>query len=303
MEQKISRIGFKIAYDDEQPSSVAEQKTNVIKTFNVLVEIDGEVMCESDFGATAPVVASKFSEVEFDLYTCSCGIAGCAGYFDDIYQTRSDSHVTWKLRGKTSEQFKTETLVFDRNQFDEAFETLRKDIFDLETQGYHFVCVLDSFYDGESESHQREPGVLKDYYEHALKWFREEAFQRSVVKATQPELFEKAFFYSYKDEKSSYEVPFADLVKYFICNWSRDPLGTKKRKAAAEDALQESCNALAHAIQTGDNSKLEALVLRTNRGRNAKVSDVFSMTKYWESKEKVDWTQVRFIEAENTKWG
>lgn len=58
--------------------------------------IDGVPFTVGSFDA-ATVIALGLREYEFDLFTCSCGVAGCAGFNDPVHLTLTDTLVRWHI--------------------------------------------------------------------------------------------------------------------------------------------------------------------------------------------------------------
>lgn len=60
----------------------------------------------------------------FDLFTCSCGDAGCAGFYRPINHKRTDTIVEWIF--PVEDYYKTEKLIYEFNviDFDIAFSDL-----------------------------------------------------------------------------------------------------------------------------------------------------------------------------------
>lgn len=79
-----------------------------------------------------------------DLFTCSCGVAGCAGIFEDTLVEVTDTCVAWTFpedpfRGKLHEGFFAAgaplTVRFERAQYDSALQALEQELLALAADG------------------------------------------------------------------------------------------------------------------------------------------------------------------------
>lgn len=101
----------------------------------VVMRINGDTIQEVDsglvFDANALLVC-KDADSEFDLFTCSCGVAGCAGINESIEQRVVDGVVIWAwpkdLAGDLNIDV-TKPLVFDLAQYRAAIDALEASLF------------------------------------------------------------------------------------------------------------------------------------------------------------------------------
>ena len=79
-----------------------------------------------------------------DLFTCSCGVAGCAGIFDDTLIEVTDTHVVWTFpedpfRGKLDEGLFADgaplMVRFERAHYDNALKALEQELLALAVDG------------------------------------------------------------------------------------------------------------------------------------------------------------------------
>lgn len=64
--------------------------------------IDSEEMQEPHDICLSSLVASCYSSGEFDIFTCGCGFAGCAGIEEGIRVTHKGGRIQWSLRSPQS---------------------------------------------------------------------------------------------------------------------------------------------------------------------------------------------------------
>jgi len=79
-----------------------------------------------------------------DLFTCSCGVAGCAGIFEDTLVEVTDTHVAWTFpddpfRGRLHEGLFAPgaplTVRFERAHYDSALQALEQELLALAADG------------------------------------------------------------------------------------------------------------------------------------------------------------------------
>ena len=113
--------------DIEELADSSEEKT---KFLTHKLRIDGKLFNRKhplDLNALAD--SCKFTG-EFDILTCGCGIAGCAGIFEGIHVVHGEDAIIWRvpkplcLPSKKPPRKVTYTeYLFDRNQYVEALRT------------------------------------------------------------------------------------------------------------------------------------------------------------------------------------
>ena len=60
-----------------------------------VLEINGQAIHEEFWVDLFELAKSCQLDGEFDIFTCSCGVAGCAGIFEGITVTHSPDEITW----------------------------------------------------------------------------------------------------------------------------------------------------------------------------------------------------------------
>lgn len=80
----------------------------------------------------------------YDIFTCSCGIAGCDGFHEPIEHARENGQVIWKIEDKKlSSVLEAKTLVFDEGDFEAARLSLLNDLKDLEAKGIYTRTLVE----------------------------------------------------------------------------------------------------------------------------------------------------------------
>lgn len=141
-----------MTYAEEDLTGVARPYLGV----TVRPLVDGVELLETRFiFDIGSVIARGAEPSEFDPFTCSCGVAGCAGIHEEVELTASDSEVHWTFPEScfravlNPEVFASdEPLVakFDKRQYLQALADVEAEIVQLEaSRGLPVVLPLDSY--------------------------------------------------------------------------------------------------------------------------------------------------------------
>ena len=139
---------------------------------------------------------------DHDLWTCSCGIAGCAGLHDGVEIALTDDHVQWQFplatyRKKFSEAFvgrfpvppvpegtlaeddkQILTLSFSRPQYEQALEELRGRLIALKSEHPLLQLLPSTFYEHPEES--ALPAIWDQCVERAKSYCQARTVHREV---------------------------------------------------------------------------------------------------------------------------
>jgi len=119
----------------------------------------------------------------YDLYTCSCGHAGCAGFHEPLRQRRAGGTVEWLVEDeKLVRLLGTTRLVFDAAQFDAARAALKAELEAFEQQGLSAECLVSSFAPEEGEEPEA-PMTLQDLAGYQIPYFQEVAALNAAIAA------------------------------------------------------------------------------------------------------------------------
>lgn len=202
------------------------------------------------------LAAHTFKFAEFDLYTCSCGVAGCAGFQAPVVQTKNNGVVTWTF--PESNDYKTEkkTYEFDNEQFTAQFEELLANLLKLEEQNIYNTTVIPTNY-GDDDSHTAVPQSIIKSFEWYGNRYQAEQNQREMLLEEFPDMVEKklAFTYDGVQGKTSYE--FASMIGSILNQFPRN---------TDESYYLAKCKAAGAAIQealAGDNTRFYKIANNT----------------------------------------
>jgi len=103
-----------------------------LKLLNILIEINGEFI---NWNYVDPYILKNYwfdhrsKHIEnykyscFELFTCSCGVAGCAGIWDGIYIKSRKHSIEWRMNERDGYKFMPKKFYsFDKEQYTKAYE-------------------------------------------------------------------------------------------------------------------------------------------------------------------------------------
>lgn len=243
----------KIKFNFSEPSLI--EGTN-LKRYDIKVMLNNKQLPHSIFNAAEAVSVSDFKSVEFDLFTCSCGVAGCAGFQDYVLHKRSEQCVTWTF--PKEDYYKTDKKVytFKQDQFDEEFKALKDKMLSLEKEGvYHETMLSD-----EREFEQDESKILMTAasLQESLDWWNNlrtaDANFDEYIYTNFPKELQKKFSWVYDGEISKEVYDFGEIVKKLLNEYPRnakEPRYLKKVKKSGT-ALVDFLN--------GNNERFKSIV-------------------------------------------
>lgn len=128
--------------------AVNTEDSNFIDVFPV---IDGKTVDATVLDFIAILAAEDLSFACFDIFTCSCGHAGCAGYFDPFIVASQPNAITWYTAGQIANLLGAPILTFEPSAYKAALATLRADILRLHADGKTFTILTDVDWGSEDE--------------------------------------------------------------------------------------------------------------------------------------------------------
>lgn len=200
------------------------------------------------------VAAHKFKFAEFDLYTCSCGVPGCAGFHTQVIQTKVGSTTLWTF--PETGEYKTEKMVyeFETSDFSAQFEKLMADLLKLEEDGIYNSVLIPQDY-GDEYSKTETPQSIEESFDWYENRYQAEQNQRDMLEANFPEMMDKKFIFTYDGVNGKYPYQFNTLIGKIINQFpseAHEPFYLAKCKLvvkAIQAALQGD-NALFYKITT-----------------------------------------------------
>lgn len=248
----------------DQIKFVVEEPTPLegvdFKRYDVSVYLNDKKLPHTLFNAVEVLPVYKYHLAEFDMFTCSCGIAGCAGFQSPVVQKVKGSIVTWTFPEGKDYTTDKKIYQFEQSQFKEVFEKLTKEMFALEKQKINHDTLIrdESMYIGYDETLDEnqvryEASQLKE----AMKWYdnRYQGNQNfnDMLEEKFPDLVSKEFRYVYEGEEGKYPYKLGDVVCRLLNEYPR---------RAKEKAYLQKCKVAVNAIiemLAGNNKKFKKL--------------------------------------------
>lgn len=189
-----------------------EIENSSLKGFEIDVYLNDKRLPHSVFNAEQVIPASGFNFAEFDLFTCSCGVPGCAGFHYQVIQNKTDKSVVWTF--PETDDYKTEKKVyeFEIKDFAREFEDLLKGVLDLEAQGVYYSTTMNS----NSIEEQDEPVNTIESITKSIKWYKESfqvtQSQHDILLKEFPEMFSQKFIFIYDGTKGKHEFTLKNMI-------------------------------------------------------------------------------------------
>lgn len=256
--------------------------------FDINVLIDRKIYTYETFNGAVPISASQYDNVEFDLFNCTCGETGCAGFHVPIKQEKENNTVTWYLKDKYKEIFGTNKLVFSQEDFEETFQKLTNNVKDLEKNGWHLFLLIDSFFQDDFE--QNPPENVEEKLEYLNKVLRYDNEFFKVVKENAPEYFYEKFYECYGDECSNYTCEFPWIIQGIMNDVKLEDEGMKFYMAKVAYATQ----AVREFMKTGKYDNFEKILHHQYKKFELEAKDLLIWTQNLNS---LDWNKLYYKKA------
>lgn len=213
-----------------------------VKNFDIKVTLNGQTLPHSFFNTHA-LVASSHKTAFFDLFTCSCGEAGCAGFFEPVMQVKNDTIVTWTFPDDQSYKVVKLVYEFDTKDFDTQFELIRNKMFALEKEDSYLLHFINLYMDRDEDTPVKDQlkGQLVSYFEEKKKYYEAVENFNIVLSKNFPVLMKTNFHLGYKNTISTDSINFSDLVSCMLNDFP---------KAEQEDGYLDRAIEAGNAIVT-----------------------------------------------------
>lgn len=217
----MDKINFEI-------TEITPIKNTNLKDYDVRVILNEKPLGHVIFNASEVVPAGRFHFAEFDLFTCGCGVAGCAGFMTSVIQNKTEKSVKWIF--PTDKSYKVEKLEyeFDRVEFENTVEALRSKMLELEKENIYPVSSIsdDRSYGNDNAVCEAKSSLAEDF-----KWQQDyydvkQNFE-NLLKQKFPTLCDKLFTFQYDGKQSAENLPF----NYLICKSLNQWPANEKEKA------------------------------------------------------------------------
>jgi hypothetical protein len=149
--------------------------------------VDGTPLLDGYVFDVAPLIGYGLRDVETDLYTCSCGVAGCAGIHENVQLRVDRDSVAWTFpeepfrKEMCAELFPADaplTVRFERKQYKQALRDVEAELLALAADGgAPVVLAAGSAYPDLSTPLKK---VLKNIRRQANDWLARIAYEKEL---------------------------------------------------------------------------------------------------------------------------
>lgn len=136
--------------------------------FDVQVFLNEEKLPHSIFNLFQVLASSQVEMAEFDLFTCTCGVSGCAGFHTPIKQSKTKNHVQWLF----SEDYKVPKLFysFDRKEFESTFANLKQTVSEFYNKGLNSYSSYEYYTDDVYEKEDKR-FTIDEQIQHFVEYY------------------------------------------------------------------------------------------------------------------------------------
>src|ERR1700712_3765250 len=90
------------------------KKCGNLNQYDVIVILNDVPLIHRIFNGGSVVPLSAYDSGEFDLFTCGCGVPGCAGFHAEVIQNKTETTVKWQFPSGDSYSVEKLEYEFDR---------------------------------------------------------------------------------------------------------------------------------------------------------------------------------------------
>ena len=197
-----------------------------INTISVTMFLNNELM-SSLVDITSLLGVYAVEKADFNLYTCSCGVPECGGFFELVKHEKDKNTITWTLPEEEKEvyTFSKKTFVFDKNLFQKEVNQFIDSVLEYEKKGFYLeqhlneICPSYLYEDDQDEEKIKEEQLKilkKSNFLHIIKkskkyYLIQQKFHNTINKNFSDYL-DKKIYIKYANKQSDVEYNFGFLI-------------------------------------------------------------------------------------------
>ncbi len=211
---------IKLQISEDKPKD--NQKS--INTINVTIFLNDESM-SSLVDITSLLGAYTVEKADFNLYTCSCGIPECGGFFELVKHEKDKNTITWTLPEEEIYTFSKKTFVFDKKLFQKEVNQFIDSVLEYEKKGIYLeqhlneTCPSYLYEDNKDEEKIKEEQLKilkKSNFLHIIKkskkyYLIQQKFNNTISKNF-IDYLDKKIYIKYANKQSDVEYNFGSLI-------------------------------------------------------------------------------------------
>lgn len=176
MANTVRTLSFELriidSVEDCETADGAQGAGKAYRSVEARPSVDGMPLHDGYVFDVSPLIGYGLRNASTDLYTCSCGIAGCAGIHDEVELQVSDDAMVWLFPEVPFRKTLPAALFpanqplavrFDREQYRQALQSLEAQLLALAADGGTPVILAPTTYPDFSKS-------LADSFAASRKW-------------------------------------------------------------------------------------------------------------------------------------
>lgn len=258
----------------------SEVKNTQYQSCDIVVQFNQEELPHAFFNVNQVIASSKIDFVEFDLFTCSCGEPGCAGFQSPVFQKKNEQTVVWEF--PKEDMYKTHKKVyeFDKEQFEAEFSKLFNELTKLEANNIFVACNFDHMgYEEQDLGFEPQPPIC---IEEGTEWWTSrllaESKAHSIISNIVGDSFSDDFIVKYDGKEPKYKTSAYYLIGSLLNDF---PKNTSDE--SYYEKLKETSVALFKAIN-GSNSDIHNIIIKSYSENELEPKD-FIVRWFWEFEE------------------
>lgn len=223
-----------------------EYKTVDFKGYEIILSLNDENFKNSLLNFVEVLSLIDLHFAEFDLFTCSCGIPGCAGYHYSVLHTVEDGIVTWTFPESNDYRTGKKVYRFDLISFKKVLKETIKRVKHLEKENiYHLLLIRDEtdyvgFEDSSETIHYTIKNKFMKEFKYTLNHFTGRQNFYDMLHSEFAGLMNKKFYWVYDGVQSKKELELDILIGNILNQYpsqSHEPYFLAKCKLAINAIL------------------------------------------------------------------
>ena len=186
------------------------------KTYDIKVQLNEAVLPHSvlNVGSILPLYQFKFAK--FDLFTCSCGEPGCAGFQHHVVHSIENNVVCWKFPETNDYKTDKKIYLFEKEQFEKELKSTFIKMKELEKENKYHVTIIGYDYDEEDEEENNKQFIIENSIQESFDWYSDN-FQGKqnfydILNDENNTLSNKKFYWVYDGQVAKEKIELSSLV-------------------------------------------------------------------------------------------
>lgn len=257
-----------------------EVKNTQYQSCDIVVQLNKEELPHALFNVNQVVSSYKIDFVEFDLFTCSCGEPGCAGFQSPVFQKKNEATVIWEFPKEDMYKTSKKIYEFDKQQFEEEFLNLFNGLKNLEANNIFVACNFDHMgYEEQELGFVPQPPVsIQEGTEWWTSRLLSESKAHSIISEVVGDSFADTYIVKYDGKEPKYKTSAYYLISSILNDFPR---------STSDDDYYEKVKLTATSLSkaiNGDNTDIYNIINKSYTENELEPKD-FIVRWFWEFEE------------------